>query len=231
MNCDESGAGTEAVPYSMTDAWVRATGHLVKSAVEVNRAALAAYGLNDETDRTSGGPSVAYGRTDWEATGEVAETGTLSVGDVIEFSKTLSDEDVGAFADICGDTNRLHLEDEFAEASRFGQRIVHGTLVSGLISAALARLPGLTVYLSQDLSFLAPAYIGDRLTATIEVIDDLDDGRYMLSTDVHNDEGKQLISGEAVVLIDPVPEIADEAVMGVTDETAATSDEETAADD
>jgi acyl dehydratase len=193
----------------MADAWVRATGHLVQSAVEVNRAALAAYGLSD-SERTSGGPSVAYARPEWEITRESDEPGQLSVGDRVTFSKTFTDEDVAAFADISGDTNRLHLEEEFAEESRFGDRIAHGTLVSGLISAALARLPGLTIYLSQDMSFLAPAYIGDRLTATIEIVDDLEDNKYILSTDVHNESDTQLIKGEAVVLIDPVPESVDE---------------------
>jgi len=205
MNGDESTVKIETVPYTMADAWVRATGHLVKSAVEVNRAALATYGFSD-TDRTSGGPSVAYARPEWDLHQEAIEAGELSVGDRISFSKTLVDEDVAAFADISGDTNRLHLEADFAEESRFGDRIVHGTLVSGLISAALARLPGLTIYLSQDMTFLAPAYIGDRLTATIEIVDDLEDNKYILSTNVHNDAEKQLIKGEAVVLIDPVPE-------------------------
>ena len=205
MNGDESTAGIETVPYTMADAWVRATGHLVQSAVEVNRAALAAYGFSD-TDRTSGGPSVAYARPEWELTREADKDGELAVGDRISFSKTLVDEDVAAFADISGDTNRLHLEAEFAEESRFGDRIVHGTLVSGLISAALARLPGLTIYLSQDMTFLAPAYIGDRLTATVEIVDDLEDNKYILSTNVRNESEKQLIKGEAVVLIDPVPD-------------------------
>jgi acyl dehydratase len=205
MNGDESTAGIEAVPYNMADAWARATGHLVKSAVEVNRAALAAYGLTD-SERTSGGPSVAYARPEWELHRQAAEEGVLTVGDRISFSKTLTDEDVAAFADVSGDTNRLHLEEGFAEQSRFGDRIAHGTLVSGLISAALARLPGLTIYLSQDMTFLAPAYIGDRLTASIEVVDDLEDNKYILSTNVHNESDKQLIKGEAVVLIDPIPD-------------------------
>lgn len=205
MNGEEPTAGIEAVPYTMADAWVRATGHLVRSAVEVNRAALAAYGFSD-TERTSGGPSVAYARPEWELTREAADGDELTVGDRLSFTKTLVDEDVAAFADISGDTNRLHLEADFAEASRFGDRIAHGTLVSGLISAALARLPGLTIYLSQDMTFLAPAYIGDRLTATVEIVDDLEDNKYILSTNVHNESDKQLIKGEAVVLIDPVPE-------------------------
>lgn len=209
MNGEQSTAGVETVPYNMADAWVRATGHLVKSAVEVNRAAMAAYGLGD-SDRTSGGPSVAYARPEWDLDRQIDEPDELAVGDRITFSKTFSEEDVAAFADVSGDTNRLHLEDEFADESRFGDRIIHGTLVSGLISAALARLPGLTIYLSQDMTFLAPAYIGDRLTATVEVVDDLEDNKYILSTNVHNDSEKQLIKGEAVVLIDPVPEAVDD---------------------
>jgi len=206
MNGEESSTGIEPVAYNMADAWARATGHLVKSAVEVNRAALAASGFVD-SDRTSGGPSVAYARPEWDLETEAADPTELSVGDRITFSKTLTDEDVSAFADISGDTNRLHLEADFAEESRFGTRIVHGTLVSGLISAALARLPGLTIYLSQDTTFLAPAFIGDRLTATIEIVDDLEDNKYILSTNVHNADDKQLIKGEAVVLIDPVPAV------------------------
>ena len=206
MNGEESSTGIEPVAYNMADAWARATGHLVKSAVEVNRAALAASGFVD-SDRTSGGPSVAYARPEWELDSEAADPTELSVGDRITFTKTLTDEDVSAFADISGDTNRLHLEADFAEESRFGARIVHGTLVSGLISAALARLPGLTIYLSQDTTFLAPAFIGDRLTATIEIVDDLEDNKYILSTNVHNADDKQLIKGEAVVLIDPVPAV------------------------
>ena len=206
MNGEESSTGIEPVAYNMADAWARATGHLVKSAVEVNRAALAASGFVD-SDRTSGGPSVADARPEWDLETEAADPTELSVGDRITFSKTLTDEDVSAFADISGDTNRLHLEADFAEESRFGTRIVHGTLVSGLISAALARLPGLTIYLSQDTTFLAPAFIGDRLTATIEIVDDLEDNKYILSTNVHNADDKQLIKGEAVVLIDPVPAV------------------------
>src|SRR6056297_21658 len=199
MNGEESTAGIEAVPYNMADAWVRATGHLVKSAVEVNRAALATYGFVD-SDRTSGGQSVAYARPEWKLHREAADEGVLTVGDRISFSKTLTDEDVAAFADVSGDTNRLHLEEGFAEESRFGDRIAHGTLVSGLISAALARLPGTVVYLSQDMEFLAPVYLGDRVTANVEVAEDLGGGRLRLSTTIVNGE-EPCIDGEAVVLV------------------------------
>ncbi len=153
-------------------------------------------------------PETTYERDDWEfETVTGAEEG-IQVGDRVEFSKTVDDEDVRTFAEASGDTNRLHLDDEFAAATRFGRRIVHGTLVGSLISAALARLPGLTIYLSQDLSFQNPVDVGDRLTATCRVVEDLGRNRYVLSTDVHRGDGEPVIEGEAVVVIDELPESA-----------------------
>ena len=93
--------------------------------------------------------------------------------------------------------------------TRFGGRIVHGTLVSGLISAALARLPGLTIYLSQDLEFLKPVEIGDRLTAVVEIVEDIGNGRYRLTTSVENEDAEPVIDGEAVVIIDEPPSADD----------------------
>jgi acyl dehydratase len=156
-------------------------------------------------DRETGLPPVAYDRNDWGTTRSVEAGELIGVGDRVTFSKRITDEDVHAFADASGDTNRLHLDDEFAEATRFGGRIVHGTLVSGLISAALARLPGLTIYLSQDVRFTNPVEIGERLTATVEVVEDLGKGRFRLSTDVTDEGGDVVIDGEAVVLIDEAP--------------------------
>ena len=112
------------------------------------------------------------------------------------------------FAEASGDTNRLHLDEEFAARTRFGERTVHGTLVAGLISAALARLPGLTIYLSQDLSFLAPVPLGERLTAECEVVEDLDNRRFRLTTAVLDGKDEPVIDGEATVVVDPVPDEA-----------------------
>lgn len=178
----------------------------MNSVVEANRATLAAFGLTNGDDVEAGTQSVAYNREDWETERTVDRPEHISVGDRVTFTKTLSEEDVVTFANASGDTNRLHLDPEFAEGTRFGRNIAHGTLVSGLISAALARLPGLTIYLSQDVEFTGPVDIGDRLTATVEVVEDLGNERYLLSTDVHKEDGKQIIEGEAVVLIDDVPE-------------------------
>ncbi|QIO25144.1 MaoC family dehydratase (plasmid) [Haloarcula sp. JP-L23] len=141
----------------------------------------------------------------WDTERTVVQREQLSVGDCIEFAKTISEADVQQFAAASGDTNPLHLDDGVAEKTRFGGRIVHGTLVSGLISAALARLPGLPIYFSQDLEFHNPARVGDRVTATCEIVEELDDDQYRLSTRVVEDSDV-LVDGEAIVLIDPLPE-------------------------
>ena len=147
----------------------------------------------------------AYENDDWEYE-YFGDEGQIDVGDTITFSKTVGEEDIRAFAEASGDTNRLHLEAPFAEKSRFGERIAHGTLVAGLISAALARLPGLTIYLSQDLSFLGPVQLGERITAECAVIERLGEDQFRLSTDVLGSDGEAVIEGEAVVISDTIPE-------------------------
>ncbi len=88
-----------------------------------------------------------------------------------EISKVISDEDVRSFAVATTDTNPLHLDDEYAKTSVFGQRISHGILVSGLISAVFGReFPGPGwIYVKQTLNFKAPVYIDDEVTARVRV--------------------------------------------------------------
>ena len=146
----------------------------------------------------------AYEDADWEYE-YVGNEGAVDVGDVVRFEKTVSGGDVESFAEASGDTNRLHLDGAFAARTRFGERIVHGTLVAGLISAALARLPGLTIYLSQELTFLAPVLLGERLTAECEMVEDLGDDHFRLATAVLDGDDEPVIDGEATVVSDPVP--------------------------
>lgn len=150
----------------------------------------------------------AYERPSWEFESMNVSENRVTVGDTVEFSKPITEEDVRNFAEVSGDTNRLHLDEEYALSTRFGRRIVHGTLVGSLISAALARLPGLTIYVSQDLSFVSPVDIGDRITAVCEVVEDLGRNKYTLTTDVMDEEETLVIEGQAVVLIDPPQESA-----------------------
>ncbi|MFC7139935.1 MaoC/PaaZ C-terminal domain-containing protein [Halosimplex aquaticum] len=150
-------------------------------------------------------PRLHYGRAGGEFDLSIADPESLSAGDRVEFRKTLTDDDVRKFAEATGDTNALHLNDSFAEKTRFGGRIAHGTLVSGLVSAALACLPGLSIYLSQKLKFEGPVQIGESLTAVCEIDDDLDGDRYRLTTRIENADGERVLDGTATVLVDPLP--------------------------
>lgn len=126
----------------------------------------------------------------------------IKIGEKASFSKTITQEDVSKFAELTGDFNPIHIDDEFASKSMFKKRIAHGMLTSSLISVVLGtKLPGAnTLYLSQNLKFLAPCYIGDTLTATVEVVDKKDDKNYsILKTIVTNQLGINLVHGEAVV--------------------------------
>jgi CBS domain-containing protein/acyl dehydratase len=168
-------------------------------------------------------PDTAYERDDWSFEYEAPEDNAddrVEVGDVARFSKTLSDDDVRAFADATGDTNRLHLDDAFAEGTRFGRRIVHGTLTTGVVSAALARLPGLTVYLSKDFQFLGPVDVGERVTAVCRVTEDLGGEKYRLSTTVRGADGEAVVSGSATVLVDALPAVAAERPAGAPPDRA-----------
>jgi len=98
-----------------------------------------------------------------------------------------------------------YLNDTFADQTRFGQRIVHGALVSGLISAALAALPGMTVFLPQDLEFRRPIEIGDTVAATCKVVEAIEADRYCLTVRVRDSDDEVAIYGTATVLIDELP--------------------------
>lgn len=150
-------------------------------------------------------PDTLYENEDWKFESYGTADG-IDVGDHVRFTKTLSQSDVEAFAEASGDTNRLHLDAAFADGTRFGRRIAHGTLVSGVISAALARLPGLTIYLSQELSYRGPVDIGDQVTAHCEVVERIKDDRFRLTTAVDDANGDCVVEGEAVVMSDPIPE-------------------------
>ena len=151
-------------------------------------------------------PRLPYGRAKGEFDLSIQTPGSLGVGDQVTFMKTITEDDVRKFAEATSDTNALHLNDEFAEQTRFGRRIAHGTLVSGMISAALACFPGLTIYLSQNLEFKRPVDIGVTLAATCEVIEDLEDDRYRITTRIENEDEEIVIHGTATVLIDDLPE-------------------------
>ena len=97
------------------------------------------------------------------------------------------------------------MSDGYAKETIFGKRIVHGILTSGLISAVLAnKLPGPgTIYLGQELKFTAPVYLGDDITATVEIVEIREDKKIIkLDTTCTNQDGKKVITGLATVKFD-----------------------------
>ncbi|HEX8073305.1 MAG TPA: MaoC family dehydratase [Pyrinomonadaceae bacterium] len=127
----------------------------------------------------------------------------LQVGDTASLSRTITDADIRAFAELTGDHNPVHLDDEYAAGTRFGRRIAHGMLSAGLLSAVLANeLPGRgSVYLSQSLRFVAPVYPGDTVTARVTVKEIRADKPIVtLATVCTNQRDEPVIKGEAVVL-------------------------------
>lgn len=126
----------------------------------------------------------------------------LQVGQSAQFAKTISESDVYLFAGITGDLNPAHINEAYAEQTFFKTRIAHGMLAAGLISAVLGcHLPGPgTVYLSQELKFIAPVRIGDTITAKAEVQNlDHDKHRVTLITECWNQKGDKVLTGTAVV--------------------------------
>jgi 3-hydroxybutyryl-CoA dehydratase len=126
----------------------------------------------------------------------------LHIGMSASFSKTITEADIVLFAGVSGDNNAVHTNEEFAATTRFGGRIAHGFLTASVISAAVAnRLPGPgTVYLGQQLKFLAPVRPGDTVHATVTVqAIDVAKRRVTLGT-VCRVRGEAVIEGEALVM-------------------------------
>jgi len=126
----------------------------------------------------------------------------FKVGDSASITKRFSSEEVFKFAEISADSNPIHLDDEAAAESIFGQRVVHGMLAGSLFSALIGmHLPGKgSIYLGQNLSFKAPVMIDDEITATVEITSIREGKPIMkLRTFAVNAEGTIVIDGDAVV--------------------------------
>ncbi len=128
----------------------------------------------------------------------------LSAGQSAEMSKTITSADIMSFAQATGDFNPVHIDDEAAKRSPFGERIAHGMLSAGLISAVLGmKLPGPgVIYMSQSLRFVRPVKIGDTITARAEVIEVMTaKKRAKLATTCRNQNGEMVLEGEALVMV------------------------------
>ncbi|GGC02317.1 (R)-specific enoyl-CoA hydratase [Marinobacterium zhoushanense] len=131
----------------------------------------------------------------------------LEIGMSESFAKVISESDVNMFAEISGDNNPVHINEEYAKQTAFGGRIAHGMFSAALISAvAGTRLPGPgCIYLDQQIKFKAPVRIGDTARATVTVTDiNVRRKRVTCRTDVHVGE-KLVATGEATFMVDPRP--------------------------
>ena len=132
----------------------------------------------------------------------------IKVGDSAEFAKTVSETDIYLYAGITGDFNPAHVNEAYAQKTFFKTRIAHGMLTAGFISAILAnQLPGPgTIYMKQELKFLAPVRMGDTITAKVEVLEIIaEKNRVRLKTTCTNQEGTQVLDGEALVSAPKAP--------------------------
>lgn len=129
--------------------------------------------------------------------------GDLHVGDQASFVKQITDSDIRLFAQVSGDFNPVHLDEDYAAKTMFKGRIAHGGLVSSLFSTVLGtQLPGEgTIYLDQSSHFVRPVYLNDTITANVEVSEiDQIKGQVTLKTTAINQKGKPVVIGYAVVM-------------------------------
>ncbi len=127
----------------------------------------------------------------------------LEVGMRAAFSRTVNEADIAMFAGVSGDTNPVHLDEDFAKGTMFKGRIAHGMLGAAMISTVLGtKLPGPgCVYLSQTLKFLAPVRIGDTLVAEVNVSDINREKRRVTMSCVCRVGKQKVIEGDAMVMI------------------------------
>lgn len=133
--------------------------------------------------------------------------GAPAVGNVARHSKLLTLRDIELYTEITGDRNPLHYDEELARKSQFGGLIVQGGVTSGLLNAIVAEdLPGPgTVFLSLNLTFTKAAYVGDTITAIVEVTKvRADKPICTLAVEVQNSKGEVCLKGEAATYTAPL---------------------------
>ena len=130
----------------------------------------------------------------------------IAVGTTATFTKAVTSEDIRKFAEASGDDQPLHLDPSFAARTRFKEPIAHGVLSAGVVSAAIGKnlAPGrVVIYMSQNLRFRAPVKAGDTLTAKVTATSvDTEKSRVGLDTVVTNQDGTQVLTGDAMVMVE-----------------------------
>ena len=124
----------------------------------------------------------------------------VDIGYKTTHEKTITEADINKFAEVSGDYNPVHMEEEFAKKTFFGGRIAHGVIAISLLSAAMAKLPGLVILISHSSRFMKPVRIGDTITAVAEVTDvRKSKGIVTLKNACTNQNGEVVVEGETLV--------------------------------
>ena len=130
----------------------------------------------------------------------------VDIGYKTTHTKTLTEADIASFAEVSGDFNPVHMDEEYAKKTFFGGRIAHGVLAVSLLSAAMAKLPGLVILLSHSSRFLKPVRIGDTVTAIAEATGvRKEKGIVTLKNTCTNQNGEVVVEGETMVRLFEAP--------------------------
>ena len=127
----------------------------------------------------------------------------ITIGMNVSYSQTITDADIRSFANISGDRNPIHLDEEYAKKSRYKKRIAHSLMTASYFSALFGtKIPGEgCVYVFQSLNFKRPVYINDKITATIEVVDIDKIKRRVFFNTICKVKNKIVINGEAEIYV------------------------------
>ncbi len=127
----------------------------------------------------------------------------IEIGMSVSLTQIITDEDIKKFASLSGDNNPVHLDEDYAEKSRYKKRIAHGLLSASFFSALFGtRLPGKgCVYVSQNLNFKRPVYLDDTVTATVTVIKINVEKKRVFFETVCTVKNKKVIDGSAELYI------------------------------
>ena len=124
----------------------------------------------------------------------------VDVGYTTSHKKTVTEKDIELFAEVSGDYNPVHMNEEFAQKTFFKGRIAHGVIAVSLLSAAMAKLPGLVILLSHSSRFMRPVRISDEITAVAEVTQvRKEKGIAVLKNTCTNQDGEVVVEGETMV--------------------------------
>lgn len=128
---------------------------------------------------------------------EIKHWEDIHIGDEVRFTKTMTQTDVVLWVGLTGDMNPIHIDTEYGRTTRFGDIVVPGLMVAGLISTVMTKATFGNVYSGQSLKFIKPVYIGDTITATATVVEKAEEKRRVkIKTECFNQNQELVVTGE-----------------------------------